>query len=151
MATAATIVNEAMQSLGILTELTPVNEFLQEKFFDELSRMINRWSSVGIALGITIPTEPADELDNPIGTDDAMITSLAVAGQRIAKVVAAPALRKDQKIYYRQMKAAFGLAPSQAFPASLPLGQGFNRGPRTKRFFPEPDTIGATTDTALSS
>ena len=111
--------------------------------------MINRWSSINLDLGITIPTVPADELGNPESVQDALETSLAIAGQKIVKVSASAALRKDQKIYYREMKAAFGLWPQQAFPSSLPFGQGVNDGPRTKRFFPEPDTVGSDTNTGL--
>lgn len=151
MATAITIVNGALEELGIHNELNPEDEFLQEKFFDQLIRMINRWSSINLDLGITIPDDPADELGNPESTDDAMITSLAIAGQKIAKVVATAALRRDKKVYYRQMKAAFGLWPEQSMPSSMPLGAGNNIGPRTKRFFPEVETVGADTNTGLGT
>lgn len=94
---------------------------------------------------------PADELGNPESTDDALITSLAIIGQKIAKVVASAALKKDQKIFYRQMKSAFGLWPEQVYGRNMPFGQGNNFGPRTKRFFPEPDTVGADSDTSLGT
>ncbi len=149
MATAATVINNALINLGVHNELNPPDEYLQERFFETLIKMINRWSSINLDLGITIPTVPADELGNPESTQEAIETSLAIAGQKIAKVSASPALRKDQKIYYREMKAAFGLWPTQQFPSSLPFGQGVNDGPRTKRFFPEPDTVGADTNTSL--
>ena len=149
MATASTIINGALQRLGVFNELTPLDSKLQESLFDTLIDMINRWSSVDISLGITIPTTPADELGNPESTNQCMITSLAIDGQAIVKVEASAALRKNQKIYYRQMKAAFGLWPEQQMPHSLPYGQGNNNGPRNRRFFPEPDTVGSDTDTSL--
>ena len=102
-------------------------------------------------MGITIPTVPADELGNPESTDDALSTSLAIAGQKIAKVTASAALRKDQKIYYRQMKAAFGLWPQQSMPSSMPIGQGNNIGPRSVRFFPNVNTVGSDSDTGLGT
>lgn len=151
MATANDIVNGALEHLGILNELSPPDEFLQERFFKALIRLINRWSSINLDLGITIPTVPADQLGNPESTDDAMMTSLAIAGQKIAKIVAPASLRKDQKIYYREMKAAFGIWPEQSMPASMPFGQGNNFGPRSKRFFPEVDTVGADTNTGLGT
>lgn len=151
MATADTIVDGALQALGIINELSADDAFLQEEFFKALIRMINRWSSINLDLGITIPTQPADELGNPESTDDAMITSLAISAQQIAKVSASRELKKEQKIFYRQMKAAFGLTPQQSFPSTLPLGQGNNGGPRSKRFFPEPDQVGADTNTAVGA
>lgn len=149
MATASDIVNEALQVLGIQNELNPPDEYLQEQFFNQLIRMINRWTAANISLGITIPTVPADELGNPDSVEDCLITSLAIAGQKIAKVVAPPSLKGDQRFYYRQMKAAFGLWPQQAFPSSLPVGQGINFGPRSKRYFPEPNAIGSDDNTSL--
>ena len=151
MATASNIIDQSLQALGVQNELSEPDEFLQEQFFNALIRMINRWSSINLDLGITIPTVPADELGNPESTDDAMITALAIDGQKIAKVVAPVSLRKDNKIYYRQMKAAFGLWPEQSMPSSMPLGQGNNIGPRTKRFFPEVDTVGADSNTSLGT
>lgn len=151
MATATTIVDGALEQLGIHNELNPEDEYLQEKFFKALIRMINRWSSVNLDLGITIPSTPADELGNPESTDDALIASLAIDGQKIGKVAATGALRKSQKIYYRQMKAAFGLWPQQSMPASMPLGQGNNIGPRTKRFFPDVETVGADSNTSVGA
>jgi len=151
MATAATIIDQSLQALGVQNELSDPDEFLQEQFFNALIRLINRWSSINLDLGITIPTVPADELGNPESTDDAMITALAIDGQKIAKVVAPVSLRKDNKIYYRQMKAAFGLWPEQSMPSSMPLGAGNNIGPRTKRFFPEVETVGADSNTSLGT
>lgn len=151
MATASQIIDQSLQALGVQNELSDPDEYLQEQFFKALIRLINRWSSINLDLGITIPTVPADELGNPESTDDAMITALAIAGQKIAKVIATAALRKDQKIYYREMKAAFGLWPEQSMPSSMPYGQGNNFGPRNKRFFPEVDRVGADTDTAVGA
>lgn len=131
--------------------MSPPDPFLQDRFFKALIRLLNRWSAANIDLGITIPTVPADELGNPESTEDALLTSLAIAGQPIAKVAASNALKKDQKLFYRQMKAAFGLWPEQAFGRNMPFGQGNNFGPRTKRFFPEPDTIGADSNTSLGT
>jgi len=133
MATAADIVGGALEDLGIKNELSPSHPDLEGKFFAALIRLINRWSSINIDLGITIPTVPADELGNPESTEDALIASLAISGAKIAKVVPSLSLRKDQKIYYREMKAAFGLWPQQAYPSSMPIGQGNNLGPRARR------------------
>ena len=151
MATATDIITNALTDLGVVNELSPADPYLEEQFFNTLIRLINRWSSVDIALGITIPTVPADELGNPESTDDALSTSLAIAGQKIAKVTASAALRKDQKIYYRQMKAAFGLWPQQSMPSSMPIGAGNNIGPRSTRFFPNVDTVGSDSDTGLGT
>ena len=139
MTTAASVINQALVDLGVENQLSPPDPFLQEQAFDALIRMINRWTSVGIDLGITIPTTPADELGNPDDTEDALGTSLAIAVQKIAKRSASAALRKDQKIYYRQMKAVHVSTPVQEYPSSLPFGQGVNTGPRSKRFFPDPN------------
>ncbi len=149
MSTASTIVNKALQALGVQNELNPPDEFLQEQFFQLLTEMINEWSSINLDLGITIPTVPADLLGEPESTTTALYTSLAIEGQMIAKVEAKAALRRRQKIAYRNMKSAFGLWPQQPFPSSLPFGAGVNDGPRTKRFFPEPDQVGSDTNTGL--
>ena len=151
MATASQIIDQSLQALGVQNELSEPDEFLQEQFFKALIRLINRWSSINLDLGITIPTTPADELGNPESTDDALLTSLAIAGQKIAKVIAPGPLRKDQKIYYREMKAAFGLWPEQSMPSSMPFGQGNNLGPRTKRFFPNVDVVGADSNTGVGA
>jgi len=149
MATAADIVSGALEDLGIKNELSPSHPDLEGKFFAALIRLINRWSSINIDLGITIPTAPADELGNPDSTEDALRSALAMAGAKIAKVTPSITLRKDQKIYYREMKAAFGLWPQQSMPSSMPIGQGNNIGPRAPRFFPSVDTVGADSDTSL--
>ncbi len=141
MTTAADIVSQALTDLGVQNELSTPDEFLEAEAFKALIRMINRWSSVGIDLGITIPTKPADDLGNPDNTEDALATSLAIAVQKIAKRPASPALRKDQKTYYRQMKAVYVPTPVQEYPSSLPLGQGVNTGPRSRRFFPGTQAI----------
>lgn len=139
MTTAASLINQALTDLGVENELSPSDPFLQEQSFNALIRMLNRWLSVGIDLGITLPTVPADDLGNPDDTEDAIATSLAIAVQKIAKRPASPALRKDQKTYYRQMKAVYVSTPVQDYPSSLPLGQGVNLGPRSRRFFPDPE------------
>jgi hypothetical protein len=139
MTTAADIVSQALVSLGVENELSASDEFLEAQAFKALIRMINRWTSVGIILGITIPTVPADELGNPDDTEDALATSLAIAVQKIVKRPASAALRKDQKTYYRQMKAVYVPTPVQDYPSSLPLGQGVNTGPRSRQFFPNPE------------
>ena len=149
VATAADIIGGALEDLGIKNELSPSHPNLEGKFFDALIRMINRWSSIGIDIGITLPTVPADELGNPDSTEDALRTSLAIDTARIAKVVPAGTLRKDQKLFYRALKSAFGLWPEQSFPSSMPLGQGNRLGPRGKRFFPKPTVVGADDNTGL--
>jgi len=151
MATGAVIVRGALLDLGIVNELSPSDSFLEEEFFSALIRLLNRWAAANIALGITIPTVPADDLGNPESVEDCLMASLAIAGQKIAKVRASGALRKDQKIYYRQMKAAFGLWPEQSMPSSMPIGQGNNLGPRTKRFFPEVEVVGADSNTGVGA
>jgi len=151
MTTAAKIADKALQALGVQNELNPADEYLQEQFFDLLIEMINRWSSVNIDLGITIPSVPADDLGEPESTTEAIYTSLAIEGQDIAKVAASAALRVRQKKAYRSMKSAFGLWPEQSMPSSMPVGQGNNLGPRSRRYFPDVDTIGADTDTSLGA
>jgi len=149
MATAAKVINKALTSLGVNNELSPPDEYLQEQFFDLLVEMIELWSSININLGITIPTVPSDELGNPAETDMAMYTTLAMDGQDIVKVSASASLRVKQKRAYGAMKAAYGIWPEQSMPGSMPLGQGVNIGPRSKRYFPEPNSTGANNDTAL--
>ena len=104
MATATAIVTGALQALGIVNALSAADPFLEEQLFKALIRMINRWSSINLDLGITIPTAPADELGNPESTDDAMMLTLAVNTQQIVKVTASPSLRKNQKIFYREQR-----------------------------------------------
>jgi hypothetical protein len=149
MATAADIVDGALTDLGVKNELSPSQPKLEGDFFNALIRMLNRWASININLGITIPTVPADELGNPDSTEDALRTSLAISAARIAKVIPTGEMRKDQKLFYREMKAAFGLWPEQTMPSSMPLGQGNNLGPRNKRFFPETVTVGAGESTGV--
>lgn len=140
MATAADVIDGALESLGVNNELSISDPYLEGRLFKALVRLLNRWVEAGIDLSITIPTVAADELGNPSSTDDALITSLAIVSQKIVKTSASLALKKDQKIFYRQMKAAYGLWPQQSMPPTLPFGQGNNLGPRSKRFFPETDT-----------
>ena len=109
MSTAADIVNRALRSLGVLNQLNPADEFLQEQLFGNLVDQLNRWASISIALGVTIPTVPASELGEPESTTEAIYTTLAILSQDIVKVVASVALRRRQKIAYREMKTAFGL------------------------------------------
>jgi hypothetical protein len=138
MTTAAIIVNGSLQALGVVNELSPTDEYLEALAFDSLKRLLNRWLSQGIVQSFIIPTVPADDIGNTDDIEDALITSLAVSVQKITKRSASAALIKDQKVYYRQMKAVYGPTHEQSYPASLPLGQGNNFGPRSKRFFPEP-------------
>ena len=151
MTTAAKIVNKALIGLGVSNELSPPDEYLQEQLFELLTDMLNRWSSININLGITLPTALASDLGEPESTTTAIYTSLAIDAQDIVKVAASPALRRRQKIAYRDMKAAFGLWPQQSMPSSMPIGQGNNLGPRTVRFFPDVDTVGANSDTGLGT
>lgn len=151
MATAATIVDDALIALGVHNELNPKDEYLEEQFFKLLIRLLNRWSSIGISLGITIPAAPANELNNPDDVEDALNTSLAIAGAKIAKVKPSRELRKDQKIYYREMKAAYGIWPEQSFSSEVPYGQGNNFGPRTKRYFQEPDSIASNSGNSIGA
>jgi hypothetical protein len=151
MTTAAKIVNKALTALGVHNELNPPDEYLQEQFFELLVEMLNEWAGVPIGLGLTIPTVPADELGEPESSTIAIYLSLAIEGQDTAKVQAKISLRRRQKVSYRKMKAAFGLWPEQSMPPSMPLGQGNNLGPRTKRFFPEVETIGSDADTGLGA
>ncbi len=123
MTTAAKIVNKALIALGVHNELNPSDEYLQEQLFELLTDMLNRWSSVNIDLGITLPTVPASELGEPESTTEALYTSLAIDGQDIVKVTASSALRLRQKKAYRAMKAAFGIWPQQSMPPSMPISK----------------------------
>ena len=151
MTTAAKIVDRALQALGVQNELNPADEYLQEQFFDLLIDMLNRWSGINIDIGITLPTVPADDLGEPESTTEGIYTSLAIEGQDIAKVVASAALRRRQKIAYRAIKTAFGIWPEQSMPNSMPIGQGNNLGPRTRRFFPDTNVVGADSTESLGT
>ena len=113
--------------------------------------MLNRWSGINIDIGITLPTVPADDLGEPESTTEGIYTSLAIEGQDIAKVVASAALRRRQKIAYRAIKTAFGIWPEQSMPNSMPIGQGNNLGPRTRRFFPDTNVVGADSTESLGT
>ena len=132
MATANEIVQLSLKYLGVQNQLTPADPRVVDDTFDELVDMLNRWASVGIDLGITIPTNISDALP-------------------IAKVDVSPRLLAKYKRAYRSLKAAYGKRPQQMFPSSLPMGAGVNLGPRSRRFFPEPAVVGTDDNNALGT
>ena len=71
MATANEIVQLSLKYLGVQNQLTPADPRVVDDTFNELVDMLNRWASVGIDLGITIPTDISDELGNPAETKTA--------------------------------------------------------------------------------
>ena len=151
MSTAQTIVDNALQDLGAQTELVPATPDTVARSLEALVDMLNRWASVTINLGITIPVLIGDELGEPSGVKTALESNLAIELQTIVKVDAKPRLFAKAKRSYGSMKAAFGLTPEQSFPASLPLGTGNTQQPRTKKFFAEPDSVGSSNNTGLGA
>jgi hypothetical protein len=151
MATANEIVQLSLKYLGVQNQLTPVDPRVVNDVFSELIDMLNRWASIGIDLGITIPTDISDELGNPAETKTALASALALEALPIAKVEIKPRVLSKYKRAYRSLKSAYGKTPSQLYPSSLPLGAGVNLGPRSKRYFPEPSIVGADDDSALGT
>ena len=151
MATANKILLNSQVELGVANSITPLEGELQQAAFDALVDMLNEWADVNINLGITLPTNPADELGNPVGTDTALSTSLALYTASIFRVDPARTLKRKQKKAYRRLKAAYGLWPAQDMPSSLPLGAGNKPGPYSRRFFPDTDGLGINGDTGLGT
>jgi len=149
MATANKILQNSQIELGVNNTLTPLEGELQQASFDALVDMLNEWAEVNIALGITIPTNPADELGNPAGTDTALSTQLALYTASIFRIDPSRTLKQKAKKSWRRLKDAYGLWPVQTMPNSLPLGQGNKGGPRTRRFFPNDDQLGINSDAGL--
>jgi hypothetical protein len=151
MATANEIVQLSLKYLGVQNQLTPADPRVVDDTFNELVDMLNRWASVGIDLGITIPTDISDELGNPAETKTALASALALEALPVAKVDVTPRLLAKYKRAYRSLKAAYGKHPQQLLPSSLPMGAGVNLGPRSRRFFPEPAVVGTDDNNALGT
>ncbi|WP_299083058.1 hypothetical protein [uncultured Paraglaciecola sp.] len=146
MATAQKIVSDALTELRMQSELIPADPQLEQDALDRLIGMLEEWASAGIATGTTIPTLLSSELSNPRDIELGLAHSLALEMSTRAPQEPARRLLRAWRRSRRRIKARYGPNPEQAYPASLPLGQGNNIGPRSKRFFPEPTTLGNNSD-----
>lgn len=128
------------------SELIPADPQLEQDALDRLIGMLEEWASIGVATGVTIPTVLASDLNNPRDIELGLSHSLALEMTTRAPQEPARRLLRAWRRSRRRIKAKYGPNPVQQLPGKLPLGQGNNVGPRSKRFFPEPTTLGSNSD-----
>ena len=138
-------IESALDEIG----LSPFTYELTQQQLDaalrRLDAMMAEWNAKGIRLGFPLPSSPgSSSLDEQSGVPDAaneaIITNLAT---RVAPSYGKQVMQQTMmtaKSSYNTLLMLAAMPPEQAFPGTLPLGQG-NKAWRDygSPFFPSPE------------
>lgn len=145
MATAISLVRKALFLNGCSSEINPASPELIELAFEALIDMLVEWASLNINLGITLPENQTDELDNPPDTNQVIQHQLAVLSAPIFQKEASLTVRNKAATLFTYLLTTYSPHPLPEFPDTLPVGSGNMRGTKPRTFFPTPEAL---TDTA---
>ncbi len=141
MTSAADIIDRSLKAIGATSILNPAAPELINDAFEYLVELLARWSAQNTNFGVTIPDVLGDDLEEPSFVTQAIIFTL---GSEIS-----PMARKDPSKHflrmvsktYKSMLVRINPRPKPCYPNTLPIGAGNKTGPKSRTFYPEPETV----------
>ncbi|MEE8289711.1 MAG: packaged DNA stabilization gp4 family protein [Nitrosomonadaceae bacterium] len=141
MSTAISRITRALFLNGAASPINPASQELKELTFEDLVSMLISWAALNINLGITIPTNPTDELDNPPDTDLVIAYQLAVLSAPTFKIDAPYPVKVQAKQLYNNLLTTYAPHPLPEWTDTLPTGSGNMRGTKPRVYFPTPEGL----------
>jgi hypothetical protein len=145
MSTAISRITRALYLNGAASPINPASQELKTIAFEDLQSMLINWAALNISLGITLPTNPTDELDNPPDTDLVIAYQLAVLSAPTFQLDAPYPVKAKAATLYTELLTTYAPHPLPEWPDTLPVGSGNMRGTKPRVFMPTPEAL---TDTA---
>lgn len=136
MSTAISRVQRALFLNGASSPINPASSELIQLAFEDLVSMLINWASLNINIGVTIPENQADELNNPPDTDLVIAYQLAVLSAPTFQLEASRATRSKALMLYNGLLTTYAPHPLPEWPDTLPVGEGNMRGTKPRVFFP---------------
>jgi hypothetical protein len=141
MSTAQTLIDKCLFAMGASSPMKPAQPEMYQQCLDGLGSLLTKWSNLNISLGVTIPTSLTDELNNPVGTDEAIYLTLAKQMAPTFQKVLGRELLSQQKSEFSDLMTVYSPSPLPQYPSTLPVGQGNRLSGRDRAFYPASDSV----------
>ncbi len=141
MATAISLVTRALFLNGASSQINPASPELIQLAFQDLIDMLVEWAALNINLGVTIPENPADEINNPPDTNQVIRYQLAVYSAPTFQVQAPIEVKGLAARLYTNLLTTYAPHPLPEWTDTLPIGSGNTRGTKPRVFFPTPEGL----------
>lgn len=141
MTSAAVIVDRALKTLGATSVLNPAAPELTNDSFEYLIDLLGRWAAQNTNFGVTIPDVLGDDLEEPSFVTQAIIYTLASEVSPMARKIPSKHLLQLVSKTYKAMLVRVNPRPKPCYPNTLPIGIGNKSGPKSRTYFPEPETV----------
>lgn len=136
MATAISRVTRALFLNGASSPINPASPELIQIAFEDLVSMLINWAALNINIGVTIPENQTDELNNPPDTDLVIAYQLAVLSAPDFQLEAPRAVKSKALMLYNGLLTTYAPHPLPEWPDTLPVGQGNMRGTKPRVYMP---------------
>ena len=141
MSTAISLINKALYLNGCSSQANPTTPELVQLTFEALVDMLEFWEGQNIILGLTIPSNQADELNNPPDTNLSIQYNLSELSAPIFQKVAPQFVIDKADEYWKAMLTSYAVKPVSYYPTTLPIGSGNDYDINREKFYRYPDDI----------
>lgn len=141
MSTAISRITRALYLNGAASPINPASQELIQITFEDLISMLVGWAALNIDLGITIPTNPSDELNNPPDTDLVIAYQLSVLSAPTFRIDAPMPVKTKAAILWTELLTTYAPHPLPEWTDTLPVGAGNMRGSNPRVYFPTPEGL----------
>ena len=149
MSTAIYQITRALNLNGAASPINPASPELNQYAFEALVDMLIEWASLDIDLGITIPTNKTDELNNPTDTNQVIQYQLAILSAPLFQLDPPSRILGKAAQLYTNLLTTYAPHPLPEWTDTLPMGAGNTRGTKPRVFFPTPEGLTNSAGTPL--
>jgi hypothetical protein len=142
MSTAATLIKKALFLNGASSPINPASPELIQLTFEALIDMLVDWDALNINLGVTIPTNQTDEINNPPDTNQVIQYNLSVISAPLFRLEAPMNVQARALSLYDDMQITYSVNPVSYLPTTLPIGTGNQQNVNGARYYwNQPDEL----------
>ncbi len=141
MSTAADMITKALFLNGASSPINPASTELKQYTFEALVDMLIEWDALNINLGVTIPTNQSDELNNPPDTNQVIQFKLSVISAPLFKLMASADVRDRATELFDDLQINYSIVPDLSFPETLPIGTGNQQNVNGRRYYSIDDDV----------
>lgn len=141
MTTANDLITQAAEMIGATSTVNPLAPSSIKRMFTILLQFLDNLESNNTIIGLVIPVNQTDDLQEPGYATEMLITNLAVKSAPSLRLTAPLEVRLMSGQLMQDVMRRDNPRPQQPYPDNLPLGKGNNTGPRGRRYWPVPNTI----------
>lgn len=138
MSTGTSIIEEALEEIGVHSVLSPSSPENIIKGMKKLNSMLEGWLSKNILIGFTPLEAPGDNLNEPADTRNGIIYNLAINLASTFKVAVSPDLKGLATVGMDDIAQIYQVhvIPAKVVSDTLPVGAGNRRWRDARVFFP---------------